>query len=372
MIFCNDAAFIIIDRRFRDNVSALTDGTDVKVWGEWIWEGDSSIIERKLERLATQTSVPHIIVMLHEPNHPGLFDVLDKYQTDPRFQFFGDFLPNRELPKHKPTVGWFVEPTNFYSSSSFGWQANSHSWAVDIRSMIHDYTPNRPKLFDALLGMQKPHRDFVYDFVTNDSVLKEQIFLSYFKEQNKQVADGQWDALNIPGYRAYLDPEGQNFFIVRDTGEIPNQSDYRSVSRQSVVPWDIYNQSYYSVITESWYQNTLTQFTEKTAKPLIGRRPFVAFAGWRYLHNLRRLGFRTFDGIIDESYDEIEIFERRWQRAADAMKALSLEDPKEIYQKTQEIRTHNYNHFLNTNWYQPMIDELDGILSSKEHEYDFL
>lgn len=359
MIFCNDAVFRLIDKRFtwcKD--TTIPDNT--KVWGEWIWEGRVDVIRAKVDGLL-QTNIPHILVMINEANHIDLLDVVKEYQNEPRLTFFGDFLPTMEsLTNHRPSVSWFVEPTNYYAKDSNGWQKNSHSWAVTLkRTLIDDYTPNRPKLFDALLGMEKQHRDFVYDYIKSDPELRRRTFLTYFRDKENETT-GHWEALNIPGYRVW--PDGDNFFIVKEECSNPGPLKHRSVSRYSVVPWDIYNQSYYSIVSEASNHNLYTQFTEKIAKPIIGRRPFVVFAGYRYLRNLRRLGFKTFDKVIDESYDEIEEFEQRWQSAADALKALSLCDPEQIYYKTEKIRIHNYKHFLNTNWHQYVSEELDNIL----------
>ena len=51
--------------------------------------------------------------------------------------------------------------------------------------------------------------------------------------------------------------------------------------------------------------------TEKTTRPIIARKPFVTYATKNFLKDLRQLGFKTFDSIWDESYDELE-GPRRW------------------------------------------------------------
>jgi len=361
MIFCNDLVFNIVDKRFTwVNDHTIPDNT--KVWGEWIWTGNINIIKDKVNKLLN-TNIPHIFVMINESNHPELVDVIKEYQDEPRLMFFGDFLPTMtDLTNHRPSISWFVEPTNYYSSNSNGWKKNSHQWAIDLRkNLINDYSPNRPKLFDALLGMQKHNRTFVYDAINNNTRLKDLTFLSYFREKDGELEKGTWKALNMPQYHAW--PDGDNFWITHSSSKVPGPSlGFRAVSRYSVVPWDLYNQSYYSIVAETSDHSTYSQFTEKVAKPIIGRRPFVVFAGYRYLRNLRRLGFKTFNGIIDESYDEIEVYEDRWQCAVDALTALSFEDPEQIYHKTEKIRIHNYKHFLNTNWHQHVSDELNNIL----------
>jgi len=43
--------------------------------------------------------------------------------------------------------------------------------------------------------------------------------------------------------------------------------------------------------------------SEKTWKAIIAKKPFLVFSDSGFLDNLRKLGFKTFDGLIDESYN---------------------------------------------------------------------
>jgi hypothetical protein len=45
--------------------------------------------------------------------------------------------------------------------------------------------------------------------------------------------------------------------------------------------------------------------TEKTAKPIWAKRLFVMFGTPGFLKKLHELGFKTFDHVIDESYDSM-------------------------------------------------------------------
>lgn len=53
--------------------------------------------------------------------------------------------------------------------------------------------------------------------------------------------------------------------------------------------------------------------TEKTFRPITGRRPFVVFGPVNFLNNLRGLGFQTYGECWDESYDQYQ-GQERWQR----------------------------------------------------------
>ena len=76
----------------------------------------------------------------------------------------------------------------------------------------------------------------------------------------------------------------------------------------------------------------------------------MIFGAFRQLQAFRSLGFKTFDIVIDESYDLIEDREERWHKALDSMMALTEKDPKEVYSQLENILNHNKNHFENTEW----------------------
>ena len=114
----------------------------------------------------------------------------------------------------------------------------------------------------------------------------------------------------------------------------------------------MFNSTAYSIIAETDHDNTLSFFSEKTAKPMIARRLFVAFTGYKFLHNLRRLGFRTFDGIIDESYDLIENDQERYSSAFAQVELLCATPQSEILPVIADIVEHNYQRLMSTDWTQ--------------------
>jgi hypothetical protein len=65
-----------------------------------------------------------------------------------------------------------------------------------------------------------------------------------------------------------------------------------------------YGQSWFSVVTESEMLERPARITEKPFKPLVNFHPALMLANPGALGMLRRLGFATFPGMFDESYDE--------------------------------------------------------------------
>jgi hypothetical protein len=62
--------------------------------------------------------------------------------------------------------------------------------------------------------------------------------------------------------------------------------------------------AYFSLVSETRYENDNPRFlTEKIFKPVVFKQPFIVISLPKTLELFRSLGYKTFDGIIDESYD---------------------------------------------------------------------
>jgi hypothetical protein len=211
----------------------------------------------------------------------------------------------------------------------------------------------KPRSFDALLGVLKPHRTFVYNAVHKHNLL-DQFFMTY---------GGAWqdDAFYAQDYFAW-EPDCVPVGKIIGTADWVDYCGVRTgLSR--VIPIQVFNDTYYSIIAETDHDNTLSFFSEKTAKPLIARRLFVAFTGYKFLHNLRTLGFQTFDAVIDESYDLEPDDNRRYQMAFEQVRYLCSADPAVIIEKIQPVLEHNHRLIMTTDWTQYAADGISRVLA---------
>jgi hypothetical protein len=136
----------------------------------------------------------------------------------------------------------------------------------------------------------------------------------------------------------------------------------RSMSLSQVVPISIYNQTAYSVVAETNYDNHYSFCTEKIVKPILAERLFIVFSGQHYLRNLRSLGFKTFDGIIDESYDSIEDNNLRFKSACEQITYLINQPQDKILEQIRPITEHNKQVMLETDWYEDFSREMRAVL----------
>jgi hypothetical protein len=257
---------------------------------------------------------------------------------------------------HRPNVYW-VQPGTVNDSPMrdhimhwadfFKLNSALYKKLPDKLAQLEPYKP-KPMYFDALLGILKPHRQFVYDHV-KEHKLEDKFVMPY---------GGRWknDEFYAQDYFVWepgCEPEQQ----IIGTADSVN---YCGVSTplSHVMPIDVYNRTAYSVVCETDHDNTLSFFSEKTAKVLIARRLFVVFTGYKFLQNLRELGFKTFDGIIDESYDQIKHDKDRYTAAFEQVKRLCELDQSWVLEQARPILEHNHSLIMNTDWTRHATDQI--------------
>ena len=220
-----------------------------------------------------------------------------------------------------------------------------HSMPHKLAQLQHNTV--KPMYFDALLGTVKPHRNFVYDLIQICN-LQNKILTNYQNQgYGKFRETGDWES-DIE----HID-DGQES---RSTNHVHYQGQLLALCRILLI--EIYNRAAYSLVTETGTHNDYSFFTEKTARPILARRLFVMFSGRGFLQNLRSQGFKTFDHVIDESYDLIYNEHDRWSAAFEQVQRLCDLDQTQVFEKIAPIVEHNYNLLMNTNWTQHMLDQL--------------
>ena len=88
--------------------------------------------------------------------------------------------------------------------------------------------------------------------------------------------------------------------------------------------------------------------SEKLVRPILARMPFVCLAGTGTLAYLRKLGFKTFHGLIDESYDQEPDLTKRSQLIVAVLAQLDQEPQGflNFYTASEHIRQHNFDHLF--------------------------
>jgi hypothetical protein len=117
-----------------------------------------------------------------------------------------------------------------------------------------------------------------------------------------------------------------------------------------------------SVVLETVFDERI-HLTEKTLRPIACGHPFILAAGPGSLALLRRYGFRTFTGYINEYYDDIKDPSQRLAAICQEMKRIQQLPKKEqqkLLKACQDIAVYNRKHFFSTNF----LDEVNCELQS--------
>lgn len=114
------------------------------------------------------------------------------------------------------------------------------------------------------------------------------------------------------------------------------------------------------VVLETLFDTTKNQLTEKSLRPIAAGRPFMLVGAPGSLQYLRDYGFKTFDGLIDESYDTIQDPVARLEAVIAEMKrisALSAEEKQTLYTQIYAIAEENKALFFSDAWGSSIVSE---------------
>ena len=105
-----------------------------------------------------------------------------------------------------------------------------------------------------------------------------------------------------------------------------------------------YLETYFSVVTETPFTESTYFSTEKIFRPMLHFHPFIVYGSPYTLKNLQELGFKTFNGFIDESYDNVLSPFKRMQIITREVKRLCSMDKIDLhnwYYDMHDILLHN-------------------------------
>lgn len=102
-----------------------------------------------------------------------------------------------------------------------------------------------------------------------------------------------------------------------------------------------YIDTYFSLVTETVFDYAHSFRTEKIWKPVAMGHPWIAVANAGYYRDMRNLGFQTFDGLIDESFDAITDNQQRLERIAQEVEWLCQQDLAKFAKEAYNICKYN-------------------------------
>ncbi len=133
---------------------------------------------------------------------------------------------------------------------------------------------------------------------------------------------------------------------------------FRGNDQQIVVQQ--YNDTKFSLLSESSVNNNEVFITERLWKSIIAEHPFVVHGNYLYLQKVRELGFKTYSSYFDESYDLELDPSQRIQKIVSTCDQLLKINWKDLYLQTLGLRKHNKELFFNK---EKLGEQVDNTLN---------
>lgn len=134
---------------------------------------------------------------------------------------------------------------------------------------------------------------------------------------------------------------------------------------------EVHLDTWVSVVSEaSFSDDDHTVFlSEKLFKPIVCMHPFIVVGNRNSLKKLREMGYKTFEGYIDESYDDLPTLDRFVAIIDTIKKIQTIEDKLSWYESMRDILEHNYKILCeNSNKLNPSCNQIYKIEKSYFNE----
>lgn len=130
----------------------------------------------------------------------------------------------------------------------------------------------------------------------------------------------------------------------------------------------VYKKSVINLISDTLFFKNQGFISEKIFKPIMYMQPFLVASTPFYLKAIRELGFKTFDGFIDESYDLEVDNSKRLEMINNEIKRLCnipIEELKRQLKDIENILVYNQMKLLTFDYEKPEIEVCKKMLDEE-------
>lgn len=217
---------------------------------------------------------------------------------------------------------------------------------VDVNNIKNDIRPLKFLCYNR--NSSRLHRLLLVSKLLKDDILEDSLVSlyenEYFNDINKETLFYDFEGLSF----SHIDITWMKK-VLTDIYPLQLDFDDQQKAAQSdnfLSEKTHYLKTYFSLVTETSISNEWSFITEKCIRPMIGLHPFIVFGNPLTLDILKKHGFKTFDTIIDESYDSEFDTNKRFEMAYEEvtkLNKLSKEELHEKYYSILDILEHNKN-----------------------------
>jgi hypothetical protein len=324
------------------------------------WKGDGEYYfiryfrERNKFEYIEELQRPNVFLILHdllEGYAYRRFPKIDRFVCENNLQhkvIFATSLYNAENEYEK----WTDNP-NFKTVYYPEWYHRVYDNLIDYN--LHKIKYDRANYFCCLNNRPHPHRLQTVTYMDYLGLLDRGTVTCLDKQyETYEAVPTMYDSI-VMSYKNFTE---ETFDIINEQKEItkhklPLNFDTEDFSRGSR-PHDynrlVYQDSLINVVTETHYEphwnvHEHIFLSEKTWKPIVCKQAFIIVGPMHTLKYLKQLGFKTFDHIWDETYDDCNQEKRLYKAVESLYNTLSKYSLEELQHATLDVRKHNFEHF---------------------------
>ena len=340
-------------------------------------------ISKELLSLMQENKVKILINLVHDPldddyHLKKIEEYFNRYNIDGSNIIFvpGNDL-NIEKQKYFPNCKIKIIPAELLITQQFAMNMLSYPFETSlgytsdiVRETDLDKSKLRTKKFLCFNRSMRPHRYMMAYYALKHNLLENSTFS--FLNSTTDI-DG---ISNIIQQFNPLESVDESKRIASEiVNLLPYELDTKHLSVNERMGFSIannlkelYTSTYVHLTTETRFEHGETPFiSEKTWRPIINLQPFIMIGNVGTLKYLRELGFKTFNGYIDESYDnEFDPVVRfsMIEKEIEKLDNMTLEELNNWYYSMTDILLFNQEHlktFANINPFECVFTEIKRV-----------
>ena len=280
---------------------------------------------------AVQSGQLRIVFYYHEGDNPAAIkarlDSLAEYWKLPTQCYV--FVSGNSAARHLPQFVYFADFELWY------WQRNRTQPALRFNPEA------RSRDFSVLVRLHRDWRMLAMADLYQQGTLSNS-YWSYCET-------GDFDPANCP-----IEIDTVDVNITEFQQQLPVYADNLSQDERnnhSHLEAKYYEDAYFSIVLETHFDADGSGgafVTEKTFKPIKHAQPFFIAGPAGSLQVLRDLGYRTFDSVLDNSYDTIQDNTQRWLALRASIESARARGLHDLAQQCRRDCEHNQQLFLSS------------------------
>lgn len=325
-------------------------------------------IDKSLFGLLKEINSTIIINYSHEGHLNEYFvgEILKNISYKKIIFLYNDYL--NDFSKYKSKNVSFIRVNYYLNRSSRYFQ---HNLKLNNISEVLNY---EEKKYHFLSFNQYPHhhRVKIISEIYKNNII-DKFLISYNPKFYETLGDVKYDYENQLKDLGYF--EDYKLFISLPEKKVDFETTFR-ISGYGYEDVQPYRESIISLISDTIFFKHQGFISEKVFKPIMYLQPFLIAGPPYYLKEIRNMGFKTFDGFIDESYDEEVDDKLRLEKVISELIRISnlpIEVLKHKLKEFENVLIYNQMKLLSFDYQKSELESVKHIIKEGyEHRKNLL